>query len=77
MLDMSYDYQKPELTYTLEQYIACKSDDNICFHNLSFVDRLGDIDVDTYNITADYIDEIRKDYCLQINLSLEELTKYK
>lgn len=77
MVSLSYDYQKPNFTYTLEQYIACKSNDTICYHNLSFVDTYNNIAYDTYNILEDYIDEIKSEYCVTVVLSDEEMSKYK
>ena len=72
-----YEYQKPQNTYTLDQYIACKSDTTMCYHNLSFVDKHGNINYDTYNVLSDYIDEIRNEYCVTVELSKDELNAYK
>jgi hypothetical protein len=67
-----YDYQKPQNTYTLDQYIACQSDSIACYKNLSFIDRSGHIDYSTWNVASDYVDELR-DLCVSVELSDEEL----
>ena len=33
VMEYSYNYQKPESTYTLDQFIACQSDTNFCYNN--------------------------------------------
>jgi hypothetical protein len=71
-----YDYQKPQNTYTLDQYIACQSDSIACYKNLSFIDRSGHIDYSTWNVASDYVDELR-DLCVSVELSDEELDRYK
>lgn len=77
MANVSYNYQKPNLTYTLDQYIACGSDSVMCYHNLSFIDIHDNIAYDTYNVLSDYIDEIRDEYCVKIVLNDEQMEKYK
>jgi hypothetical protein len=80
MSSVTYEYQKPQNTYTLDQYIACKSDTLMCYANTSFNDYLNDGDLcqTSYNVVSDYIDELRDDeYCLSVELTDEQLTKYK
>lgn len=72
-----YNYQKPEATYTLDQYIACQSDTSICYNNLSFIDQYSDIKFNTYNVLSDYADIIRSEYCLTVTLDAEQMLKYK
>lgn len=72
-----YSYQQPQYTYTLEQFAACTSTDTMSYHNLSFVDTHDGIKFDTYNVTTDYIDEIRDEYCVTVSLTDKELDKYK
>ena len=72
-----YNYQKPEKTYTLDQYIACQSDTVICYNNLSFIDEYSNFRFNTYNVLSDYVDDIRKDYCLKVVLDDEQMLKYK
>jgi len=75
-------YQKAYNTYTIEQFISCQSDTEMCYNNTSFIDNvkypeLGlSINYNTYNVLSDYIDEIRSDYCVQVILSDDELEKY-
>ena len=49
-LSYTYDYQKPENTYTLEQFISCQSDSNFCYNNLSFIDQIDNIKYNVYHI---------------------------
>lgn len=75
---LSYEYQKPQNTYTLDQYIACQSDTIMCYANSSFIDKLGNIKQPAYNVVSDYIEELRSDdYCVSVELTDEQLTKYK
>lgn len=77
MLEHSYSYQQPENTYTLDQFIACQSDTDFCYNNLSFIDQIDNIKYNTYNIISDYIDEIIDNYCVDIELTSDQLAKYK
>ena len=79
---LGYVYQTPSETYTIDQFIACQSDTDINYKNLSFVDKINykelsrDIHYSTYNVVSDYIDELRNEYCVNVILSDKELTKY-
>ena len=73
----SMAYQKPHLTYTIDQFIQCQSDTVICYNNLSFIDQYGNIKYNTYNVLGDYLDEIRDDYCVRITLNDDQMMKYK
>lgn len=77
MAGLEYTYAKPYNTYTLEQFIACQSDTSVCYNNLSFIDKIGNIEYNTYNVISDYIDEIIKDYCVIVNLTDDQAFKYK
>lgn len=77
LISRSYDYQKPENTYTLDQFIACQSDETFCYNNLSFIDQIDNIKYNTYNVASDYIDELISEYCVNVQLSDDELTRYK
>ena len=77
MASTSYEYQKPQYTYTLDQYIACQSDSNVCYNNLSFIDRINNIRYNTHNVTSDYIDELREEYCVRVALSDAQFEIYK
>ena len=72
-----YDYLKPEETYTIDQFIQCQSDTNVCYNNLSFIDQRNSIKYNTYNVLSDYLDEIRENYCLKIKLDKDNMFKYK
>lgn len=76
VIEYTYDYQKPELTYTLDQFIACQSDTNFCYNNLSFIDQIDNIKYNIYNVASDYIDEIISNYCVNVELSDDQLAKY-
>lgn len=75
-MNISYEYQKPQNTWSLDQFISCKSDTTMSYHNLSFTDRNGDILYDTYNVISDYIDEIRE-YCVKVVLDDKQFFRYK
>lgn len=78
MINNQYSYQKPQETYTIEQFIACQSDEYICYNNLSFMeyDETNNINYIIYNVLSDYIEEI-KEQCLTINLDQDNMYKYK
>ena len=76
-MEYTYDYQKPEKTYTLDQFIACQSDTSFCYNNLSFIDQIGNIKYNIHNVASDYIDEIISNYCVDVELSDDYLAKYK
>lgn len=75
-MNTSYNYQKPQNTYTIDQFNACGSDTVMSYHNLSFVDIANGIAYDTYNVFSDYIDEIRDEYCVLITLNDKQMDKY-
>ena len=77
LIEYSYDYQKPEKTYTLDQFIACQSDDVFCYNNLSFIDQIDNIKYNVYNVASDYLDEITSAYCVDVELTDDQLTRYK
>jgi hypothetical protein len=78
MANTSYEYQKPQNTYTIDQYINCKSDTLMCYYNTSFIDVVDNLSYSTYNVVSDYLDELRSsDYCVTIELTDEQLMKYK
>ena len=77
VIEYTYDYQKPESTYTLDQFISCQSDANFCYNNLSFIDQIDNIKYNIYNVASDYIDEIISNYCKTVVLSDDQLAKYK
>lgn len=79
---LSYQYNKPSLTYTIEQFIACQSDTEMSYNSLSFIDSINysfmneKINYSTYNAVSDYLKEIRDEFCLRVELNEKELTKY-
>lgn len=77
MSGIMYNYQKPQNTYTIDQFIQCQSDSNICYANLSFIDQHDGIKYNTYNVLSNYIDEIRENYCTIVKLDKDQLFKYK
>lgn len=82
MATTSYQYNKPAETYTIDQFIACQSDTEMSYNNLSFIDSIEysfmnqKINYSTHNILSDYLDEIRDEYCIQVALSDNDLMKY-
>ena len=74
--NITYEYQKPHKTYTLDQFQSCGSDTVMCYHNLSFTDIHNGIEYDTYNVFSDYLDEIKDEYCLTVVLTDDQLIQY-
>ena len=77
MNNILYNYNKPQNTYTIDQFIQCQSDTNVCYNNLSFIDKRNSIKYNKYNVLSDYLDEIRENYCLKIKLDKDNMFKYK
>lgn len=71
-----FNILKPHLTYTIEQFIQCQSDEIVCYNNLSFIDQYDGIKFNTYNVLSDYIDEIREEYCKTVVLDKDQMIKY-
>ena len=82
MASTFYQYNKPSETYTIDQFIACQSDTEMSYNNLSFVDSIDypfmnqKINYPAYNVISDYLDEIRKEYCVTVTLNDSEVMKY-
>ncbi len=78
---MSYQYNRPSETFTIDQFIACQSDTDMSYFNLSFVDKIRyafmneTIYYSTYNALSNYIDEIRE-RCINVVLTDNELNDY-
>lgn len=69
----------PELSYTLEQFIDCKSSDPITYHNLSLLAKPitgTGIIYSTDNIIYDYLDEL-KAVAEKVQLGQESYMKYR
>lgn len=77
-----YQYTRPTETWTLEQFIACQSDTEFNYQNLAFVNEIKYdwmneiIKYPLYNVLADYLDELREQYCVRVTLSDNDLVKY-
>lgn len=76
---VGYEYQKSQDTYTIDQYIACQSDDSACYNNLSFNEYVKEFNIEfnCYNVVSDYLHELRNEYCVKVTLSDKEMMKYK
>ena len=61
MPSTSYQYNKPSETYTIDQFIACQSDTEMNYNNLSFIDTISyefmnlKINYSTYIVTSEAI----------------------
>lgn len=75
--NFGYEYINPATSTTIDRYINCKSDTAMCHFNTSFVNLDGNIMYSVYNIVSDYLDELRSNYCSEVTLSKEEMSKYK
>ena len=72
-----YEYQRPDKTYTIEQYVACQSDTVACYRNMSFTDLYNGSEYEIYNVISDYLEELRsEDYSLTVELTNAQLDKY-
>lgn len=73
----SYSYLNAKNTYTLDQFKACDSEDEMCHINTSFLERIGHIKQSIYNIVDDYLDDLINDFSVKVELSDAELARYK
>jgi len=82
MAALDYVYQDSQETYTIEQFIACQSDDIMNYKNLSFVDKIQypelsrEFHYSAYNVVSDYIDEIRNEFCVTVSLTDKDMYMY-
>ena len=75
--NFGYEYINPTTAITLDRYISCKSDTAMCHFNTSFVNLDGNIMYSVHNIVSDYLDELRSNYCVEVELNSEQYIKYK
>lgn len=73
----SYSYLRPEETYTIDQFLACQSDDSLCHYTTSFLERIGHLKQSIYNVIDEYIEDILEEYAVTIELDDEQYNKYK
>lgn len=72
-----YDYlNNPAKTFTLEQFIAMKSTDNITYNNFSIYGKIDGQKILESNILDEYLDELVS-LCKVVKLSSDEARKYK
>jgi len=76
-VEYGFAYKNPENTYTLQDYIACQSDTVMCYKNTSIIDRYNGMVYEIYNVVSDYLDEIRDNYCVEIEMTPQEMERYK
>ena len=76
-VNYGYSYQNPYTTPTIEGYINCKSSSNMNHFNSSFINLEDNIKYSVYNVVSDYIDEIRDEYCMEIELTNDQMSRYK
>ena len=77
MINYAYEYQKPNNTATLDQYIACQSNTSICHANLCYTELVKNIKLPIYDVVHNYMREIRDEFVSSVALSDEEFEKYK
>ena len=66
---------QPELTYTVEQFIAASPANQISYSKLSIFEKVDSVYMCTHNLLNDYTEEIKSDY-ETILMSDEEYAKY-
>ena len=71
------DYlNNPALTYTLDQFIAMKSSDDMTYNNFSIYEKIDGQNILESNLIDEYLDELVA-LCSIVQLSPEEIKKYK
>lgn len=76
----TYEYQKPQNTYTIDQFINCQSSTAMCHYNMSFLDRspTSSLIYSTYNVISDYIDELTsEEYARLVVLNPTQMLRYR
>ena len=66
----------PALTYTLDDFISMKYNDEITFHNFSIVEVLDGVELLDHNVLEDYENELVS-ICIDCPLTDEQYKKYK
>ena len=73
----SNDYlNNPSLTYTLDQFIAMKSSDDMTYNNFSIYEKINGQNILETNLVDEYLDELSS-LCSIVQLSIDEYKKYK
>lgn len=65
--------EKPQLTSTLEEFVAVGEDSSITYSSLSFQEIIGDISFPLHNVISDYIDDL---IAISEEVELSEDDKY-
>lgn len=66
----------PAKTYTLDQFISMKNNDELTYKNFSILEVVNNIEFLDHNIIEDYIDEL-KSISVDVTLEHDEYVKYK
>ena len=75
--------RNPAKTYTIAMYRACQSATEPSYFNFSFRDKVDYpyrnevLKLTVYNVLSDYLDEIRSDYCQDLEFNDSEFSRYK
>ena len=76
-------FKKPEITSTIPLYISCRSTEDPSYYNLSFKDEYYYPNINeyfqytAYNVVSDYIQDIRDEYCDNIDLTDDMVIRYR
>ena len=79
----TFKYSDPQTTSTLEDFRACQSADDPSYHNFSFLNKLHYeyldqyIDLTTYSVVSDYLEDIKEEYCTMYEMTDDEFIRYK
>lgn len=68
--------EEPAKTYTLDDFIACKSTDDLTYYNLSIIEVVEGVEHTDHNLVESYLSELLQ-LCLTVELTTAEYKKYK
>ena len=66
----------PALTYTLDDFVALQSVDNMTYYNFSILEIIDGVQHLDHNLVEDYLKELEAT-CVTLELSNEEMSRYR
>lgn len=75
---MAINYSNsPAQTYTLDQFISMRYNDDITYHNFSIIESVNGIELLDHNLIDDYIEELNSICSDYFELTPDQYRKYK
>lgn len=71
----SFNLTTPEKTYTIDQFIASQTTDDITYYNFSILEKIGNVEHLDHNIAEDYLPELMQ-LAVDVPLTDEQYRKY-